>query len=313
MPDIKENLTPEILDAKYEIAFTILVDAFCRNEELLKIANTSDGWINSATVYDGTYYEKLIEDYSDEFTDLLADKNYADKLEKAVKCEVFRRLNAIAYDRYILDEYADVLKSGKLEIYEKQYPASISVCLTERLPDGSVHDYGRIYGYNPNNKRSRSIGNYFSLKNLISLRERIFGKTGTNGESELLYGKSNRFGIYQIRNDIGVTRSIHFIDLNELKKIGFIPNREYYELVYTSPFEERVEFLSDCKTLLNRIFRDFNIDKPRDYTGRSVSIGDVVALNCNGDISAHYVDSFGFTEIYGFFEKKDMDGQNEQT
>jgi len=304
MPDNKEILTSETLDVKYERAFATLTDALCRNEELLKITNKSEDWLRGAgsvAMYDGGYYEKLIEDYRDEFADLFADKDYSDKLKNAVKCEVLRRLDAIAYNRHILDEYADILKSGRLETYEKHYPASISVCLTERLPDGSVHDYGRIYGYTPNSNVSLSINKYLSLKNLISLRERVFGKTCANGESELLYGKENRFGIYQIHNDISVARNIHFIGLQELEKIGFVTNRENYELVYTAPFTERVEFLSDRYCVLNRVFHDFNIDKPRDYTGRSVSVSDVIIFNCNGDISAHYVDNFGFAEIDGFF------------
>jgi len=120
-------------------------------------------------------------------------------------------------------------------------------------------------------------------------------------EYELLYGNENRFGIYQIRNDIDAVRNIHFIGLQEIGKLGYFPNKENYELVYTAPFEESVEFLADRYCALNRVFHDFNIDKPSDYTGRSVSVSDVIVLNCNGDISSHYVDGIGFVEIDGFF------------
>jgi hypothetical protein len=51
---------------------------------------------------------------------------------------------------------------------------------------------------------------------------------------------------------------------------------------------------------LNSLYEKFNIHRPADYTGRSVSVGDVVVLRCNGDITAHFVDSAGFTELSSF-------------
>jgi hypothetical protein len=61
-----------------------------------------------------------------------------------------------------------------------------------------------------------------------------------------------------------------------------------------------VEFLRDKTTALNSLFEKFNIDHPADYTGRSMSVGDVVVLRCNGDITAHFVDSVGFVELSSF-------------
>ena len=121
--------------------------------------------------------------------------------------------------------------------------------------------------------------------------------------TELLYGDSNIFGIYQIRHGIDEALNFRFASMAELDAHGLSADRANYELVYSAPFAERIEFLSDRYPVLNRIYEDFNINHPADFTGHSLSVSDVVALRYNGDLSAHYVDSVGFVELdnYGFF------------
>ena len=82
-----------------------------------------------------------------------------------------------------------------------------------------------------------------------------------------------------------------------------MPNCANYKIVYTAPFSERIEFLSDRYPVLNNIYAKFNTEQPSDYTGRSVSVSDVIVLKCNENLSVHYVDSTGFVEIdnYTFF------------
>jgi hypothetical protein len=58
--------------------------------------------------------------------------------------------------------------------------------------------------------------------------------------------------------------------------------------------------LTDRNPVLNRIFEQFNIDRPADFTGRSISVSDVVVLQWGGQVSSHFVDSAGFVEIDGF-------------
>lgn len=54
---------------------------------------------------------------------------------------------------------------------------------------------------------------------------------------------------------------------------------------------------------LEDIYTRFNIDIPEDYTGRSLSLSDVVVLHQDGDVSAHYVDSVGFREVPQFLDR----------
>ncbi len=121
-----------------------------------------------------------------------------------------------------------------------------------------------------------------------------------NHESDLLYGEGNRFGIYQIRNDIAESHNFRFAPMKELEALGLSVDRTNYELVYTAPFSEKIEFLSDRYPVLNKIYQDFNINHPADYAARSVSVSDVIVLKYNDDVSSHFVDRVGFVELNAF-------------
>ncbi|WP_322101280.1 YodL domain-containing protein [Sporofaciens musculi] len=41
-----------------------------------------------------------------------------------------------------------------------------------------------------------------------------------------------------------------------------------------------------------------------DFKGHSLSVSDVVAIKRDGEITAHYVDSYGYTELPEFFSSE---------
>jgi hypothetical protein len=140
---------------------------------------------------------------------------------------------------------------------------------------------------------------------LYAAKQAVVASAEGKREADLLYGdnpyqRENKFGIYQIRNDLCDARDFRFVPMRELEALGLPVERSNYELVYTAPLAERIEFLSDRYPALNKIFQDFNTNQPADYTARSVSTSDVIVLRHNGDISAFYVDSTGFKELDSF-------------
>jgi hypothetical protein len=175
------------MDAKHTCATEILIEALCQNAELLAFANAGGDWQSGGgryAVFDGGYYEALVDALRDELAELLVDKTHANRLENAVKGNVNQRLSDIAYDRATLDEYAEIAKSGRLEVYLTPYPENsentgVRVHLTELLPDGGKYDYGAIFGYDPDDTRDHAISNYLSAKNFNVLRESVFGKPET--------------------------------------------------------------------------------------------------------------------------------------
>ncbi|GHU89237.1 hypothetical protein FACS1894202_06970 [Clostridia bacterium] len=138
-----------------------------------------------------------------------------------------------------------------------------------------------------------------------AVREAARANDSNAREADLLYGdnpyyRENKFGIYQIRDDIDEARNFRSASMKELEAHGLTVNRDNYELVYTAALTHRIEYLTDIYPALNRLYEQFNVDHPADYAGRSLSVGDVLVLRCNGDITAHFVDSTGFVELSSF-------------
>lgn len=129
-------------------------------------------------------------------------------------------------------------------------------------------------------------------------------ESSANREAQLLYGRDNQFGIYQL-NDSPQARDIHFMNSDFLEMKGIAITRENYDLVYTAPLEEG--------TSLEDIFTQFNIDRPEDFRGHSVSVSDVVVLHQNEENSCHFVDSFGYKEVPEFIREMTKEREAEQT
>ena len=53
-----------------------------------------------------------------------------------------------------------------------------------------------------------------------------------------------------------------------------------------------------------KAFQMFNLSRPQDFEGHSLSVSDVIALKRNGEVSVHYVDSIGFKDLQGFLDKQ---------
>ena len=119
-------------------------------------------------------------------------------------------------------------------------------------------------------------------------------ESSANREAQLLYGKDNQFGIYQLK-DTPEARDIRFMNMDYLESKGISVNRENYDLVYTAPLEDG--------TNLEDIYTKFNIDHPDDFRGHSLSVSDVVVLHQNGENTCHYVDSFGYREVPEFVQE----------
>lgn len=121
-------------------------------------------------------------------------------------------------------------------------------------------------------------------------------------EQKLLSGSEKQFGIYQITAR-DQEHDYRFMNLDFVKRHGMEVNRADYELVYTAPLTE--------KNTLEAIYERFNIQRPADFTGHSLSVSDVVVLNDGKSIKACYVDSIGFAELPDFFKERKIDLQKE--
>ena len=134
-----------------------------------------------------------------------------------------------------------------------------------------------------------------------------------NKEAQLLYSSSDKYGIYQLKHNPELNH-LRFEGTESLKRMGITKDNfdaikpENYELIYVGELSELQE-QTEGETL-EAIYGKFNIDHPEDYRGHSLSVSDIVVLHQNGENSAHFVDSFGFTGLPDFMQT--LEGVKEQ-
>ena len=101
------------------------------------------------------------------------------------------------------------------------------------------------------------------------------------------------FSIYQLK-DGNETLDYRFEPLDSIHRNGLSVKPENYELVYEAPLTE--------KDNLESIYTRFNVDRPADFTGHSLSVSDIVVLHQDGKDTAHYCDRVGFSEVPEFLQ-----------
>lgn len=115
--------------------------------------------------------------------------------------------------------------------------------------------------------------------------------------------------IYQLR-PTDDNREARFVSLMNTRIVrGRDPKCDDYVKVYEIGRAALGIIAIDPETILERVYNIFNINKPADFKGHSLSVSDVVTLNG----VAYYVDTFGFKKLRDFDVgknyKTEKDGQ----
>lgn len=92
-------------------------------------------------------------------------------------------------------------------------------------------------------------------------------------------------------------RDVAFMPMRYLRAMGKEPDPNAYECVYVG---DPRNFSPKQNVALEQIFSRFNLDRPDDFHGHSLSVSDVVAIKRGGKVSFHFVDSFGFEPLPAF-------------
>lgn len=120
-----------------------------------------------------------------------------------------------------------------------------------------------------------------------------------------------KYAIFQVKRGEGYSR-LSFNSWNELKKFNIPFDKNNYEEVYGG-YVSDVSRSQGRGVILDNIYTKFNIDRPEDFRGHSLSVGDVIVLEASNVSSAFYVDSFGMADITDLFfevEKEKIDLSN---
>ena len=116
-------------------------------------------------------------------------------------------------------------------------------------------------------------------------------------EKAFLDNPADSFIIYQLR-DSDDTAQLRFMNAEYLAQKGLSVEKENYAAVYAGNLDRR----GDTQDRLNELYETFNIRRPEDFRGHSLSVSDIVALKQNGVVSCHYVDSRGFKALPDFLK-----------
>ena len=115
-----------------------------------------------------------------------------------------------------------------------------------------------------------------------------------NVHQRLLDAPGDSYAIMQLKQD--APADLRFMGL---KSLSNPPLPDNYDTVYTGP----VDCAQNQVATLENLFEIFNVNRPADFTGHSLSVSDIVALKQNGVVSYHYCDSVGFQELPGFMSE----------
>lgn len=114
-------------------------------------------------------------------------------------------------------------------------------------------------------------------------------------ESSFLSHTENSYAIYQYHqadNEMGY----QYMSLDFIEKMGMSVKGSDYQMMYQGVLE--------AQDTLEDLYIKFNIDRPEDFEGHSMSTSDVVILKRDGEMKAYYVNDIGFRELPEFVDQR---------
>lgn len=134
---------------------------------------------------------------------------------------------------------------------------------------------------------------------------RPFSWNEINGREEddklrlFFHAETDLYAVFQLKQQ-PENMPMAFVSYSDWQRRGEKPEFERYEMVYLAPLNS----FQDSDTMLEEIYMKFNVDRPEDFTGHSLSVSDVVALRTGQQMTFHYVDPVGFTQLPEFMKSE---------
>ena len=117
-------------------------------------------------------------------------------------------------------------------------------------------------------------------------------------EHAFLSHEGDCFAIYQVSRDD--PQNVRFMNLDWLQSHSLSVDRSNYDLIYTASLNGAGSTMEQ----LERLYEQFNLQKPVDFHSPSMSVSDIVAIKQDGHVSYHYCDSFGFRQLPDFRQQE---------
>lgn len=129
----------------------------------------------------------------------------------------------------------------------------------------------------------------------IEAWDEVYGAKSQEKLQTFLESTTDSYAILQLKL-VDETAQDRFMNYFWLEQHGREPEIDHYEVTYVGELPAH----SSQDVLLEGLYEQFNLARPEDFRGHSLSVSDIVALRQNGVVSSHYVDSIGFREVPGF-------------
>ena len=88
-----------------------------------------------------------------------------------------------------------------------------------------------------------------------------------------------------------------FLNYRDMREFGFNVYPSEYKMVYEGEIKGE-----SIPKILESLFAIFNISRPNDFKGWSMSVSDVVMLVIDNEYRSWFCDSFGFKEVPEFYD-----------
>ena len=158
--------------------------------------------------------------------------------------------------------------------------------------DTIIQDYTKVAGW----QNAEVLNSIAQIERSLNTREAVSVPAENVFQSNTPETPdTDRFEIYQLTADPANAKLL-FTSYDGIHAGGMTINRSNYELKYSAPLTP--------DTTLDNIYDQFNINRPADFTGHSLSVSDIVVLHRNGQDTAHYVDSIGFADVPEFLTEQ---------
>ena len=165
-------------------------------------------------------------------------------------------------------------------------------CYSMLQNDPDIFDKSTYYGV----LNRVADGGATELENAFREDNAEYVATNVEGEEDLI-DSEERYGIYQITNG-GPGEKYRFFGMDFINQEGLEVKGEHYSLVYSDVLPRGEN--------LDSIYRKFNLDRPEDFTGHSLSVSDVIVVQSKEGANAYFVDSFGFTPLPNFMKEREQ-------
>ena len=215
---------------------------------------------------------------------------------QTMKTGIHETVHAKLHDRDVMEELGEK-KSQMTKEVEAESTAYV-VCQYFGL-DTSDYSFPYIAGWSSDMEMRELRASMDTIRRtagelidqMVERMREIQREAQRQSETALFESREDRYGIYQLADE-GNGQAYRFMGMAYLQERGLTVDGADYRFVYGDVLEKGES--------LESLYQKFNMEHPQDYTGHSLSVSDVVIIKKDGELTAHYVDSFGYQELPDF-------------